>query len=935
MVFAATPAGYAEYIVPFDEDIFAYVTQPVSGTAIGANDTTFTLVSVTAWSDSVTIYYDHWENGYGYDSNNPDGPGTDEKYTLNSGQTLNFSSANVPRPRTGADGNTYVGAAGNCNAQPTPAVPLIHTTLNYCYDGRDRIVSVGGATTVTRGGYLNTAGVGKLAAIGEEVYPLAPQLIKYVLPFGEDATRNDYERVLAVIQATEDNTTLQIDFNGDGVFDSFNTEDGYRTARVDPVNATTLLLQKGQAYVLDRNSDGVGGTLLTKGAVILGDKTLQVEWFYGADGSTYDTRAVSAYPRGFWTKEYYASADGGNTGVCAGGVCRTDLMLYNPNASGITITWETTAGSGTFAMAANETAFFQAKTGAYVPNGSGVYLSGTDTFWGTSDIDSNRNDWDWGYSLVPSYLQSDEQTVAWAPGNSPPVACNAANGRGNGLFLTPSLDNTTFFIDANGDGTPDTNASIEVLRGTTAVAATGSGYKANRLDSLYITGSNSGTLATSLCDLTGARIYATGPFSMSYGENPDKTTAGGGLDLGYTVLPSPANWMDLALTVDKATSPVLVSTAAGVTTVTYTLVVDSHLFNIDSVSVVDTLPPNWTFDNNSTVITLPNLTQISGAAANPTVSLPTLTWGAGLLGNMLPNQQITITFTARTTAAFANGDLTRNRVQAVGTRTVGGVTQTFKATDFVFNTFTDGSVGMQLTKTSSVPVATPVSPGDTLTYTMTVTNPATATTTLTGVTLYDPLPAGVSYVPASGSVTCELSAQRARPVRQPRSTRAATAPTTGSPTGSKPTPTVVALRGPPAGTWRSRGRHCSSATSSRPCATTSTPTAAYGQQRLEQLGHELDRGQRRQQRRAAATSRVTDNRIEFRTGNGAGRTGQHPKVGDRHRRDQRHGQLRLSGSRAFDADDDVIVECEPQRRRAWNILRTLDGTRARRRDLPD
>ncbi len=753
---AQTAAGYAEFIIPFDEDVFAYVTQPVSATTIGANDTTFTLISVTAWSDTVTIYYDHWENGYGYDPSNPDGPGTDEKYTLNAGQTLNFSSAAVPRPRTGGDGNTYIGGAGNCNAQPAPATALIRTTPNLCYDGRDRIVTVGGATTVTRGGYFNTAGMGKLAAIGEEVYPLSPQLIKYILPFGEDNTRNDYQQVLAVVQATEDNTTIQIDFNGDGVFDSFNTENGYRTTRADPVDATTVTLQRGQSYVVDRNSDGVaGGTLLAKGAVILGSKTLQVEYFYGRTGSNYDSRAVSAFPRGFWTREYYASADGGNAAVCAGGVCNTDVLLYNPNAGTLTINWETTTGTGNFTMAANETAFFQAKTGSYVPDGSGVYLSGTGTFWGTSDIDTNRNDWDWGYSLVPSYLLSQEQTVAWAPGNSAPQACNTANARGNGLFLTPVFDNTTVFIDANGDGTPDTNASIEVLRGQTTVTPSGSGYKANRLESLYITGSNvTGAGAGSLCDLTGARIYATGPFSMSYGENPDKTSAGGGLDLGYTVLPSPANWMDLALTVDKSTSPVLVSTVAGATTVTFTLVVDSHLFNIDSVSVIDTLPANWTFDANSAVITLPNLTQISGAAANPAVSLPTLTWGPGLLGSMLPNQQIRITFTARTTAAFANGAVTQNNVGAEGTRSVGGVTQTFKASDFAFNTFTDGSVGMQLTKASSVLQPTPVSPGDTLTYTAIATNSGSSSN-LTGVWLYDQLPPGVTSV--AGTTTLSRS----------------------------------------------------------------------------------------------------------------------------------------------------------------------------------
>jgi uncharacterized repeat protein (TIGR01451 family) len=759
---ADTPSGYAEFIIPFDEDVFAFVTQPVSATVIGPNDTTFTLISVTAWSDTVTIYYDHWENGYGYDPNDPDGLGTDEKYTLNASQTLNFTSLTVPRPRTGADGNTYVGAAGNCNAQPTPGPALLRRTPNYCYDGRDRIITVGGAATVTRGGYLNTPGMGKLAAIGEEVFPLAPQLIKYILPFGENAARNDYQQVLAVVQATEDDTVIQIDFNGDGVFDAFNTENGYRTTRADPVDATTLTLQRGQAYVVDRNSDGVaGGTLLGQGTVILGTKTLQVEYFYGRTASNYDSRAVSAFPRGFWAKDYYAPADGGNAAVCGGGVCNTDLLLYNPNSGTITIDWATTAGSGSFTMAANETAFLQAKTGSYVPNGSGVYVRGSATFWGTSDIDTNRNDWDWGYSLVPTYLLSRDQTVAWAPGNSPVQACNTANARGNGLFVTPVLDNTIIFVDANADGTPDTNASIEVLRGQTVVTPTSSGYRANRLESLYITGSNTGTTAGSPCDLTGARIYATGPFSMAYGENPDKTSAGGGLDLGYTVLPSPGNWMDLVLTVAKSTSPVLVSTVAGATTVTFTLVVQSHIFNVDSVNVVDTLPANWTFDPNSAVITLPDLTQISGAAANPTVTLPTLTWGPGLLGSLLPNQQITITFNARTTAAFPNGALTRNDVAAVGTRTVGGVTQTFRASDFAFNAFTDGSLGMQLTKASSVPEPTPVSPGDTLTYTATVTNPAGTTTTLTGVTVYDPLPAGVSYVPGSGSVTC----QRSRNVR--------------------------------------------------------------------------------------------------------------------------------------------------------------------------
>jgi uncharacterized repeat protein (TIGR01451 family) len=756
---AAAPAGYTEYLVPFDEDVFVYITDPlVQATTdpIPGNYTTHSLIALTSWSDA-TVYVDHWENGYTYDPNNPDTT-SDEKYTMTPGQALNFESAAIPRPRTGANGNTYIGAAGDCTAQPAPGTPVFRNTLNYCYDGRDRIMVVGGATTLTRAGWINSPNpppdLGVRAAIGEEVYPLAPQLVRYILPFGEDATRPDYERVIVTIQATEDNTILQLDLNGDGAFDSFNPQNGYRTARTAcgaGCLVPTLTLNRGETYVLDRDSDGVLGGTLNKDTVILGSQTLQVEYFYGeANSSPYNTRAVSAYPRGFWGREYYAPADGAAAG-------NTDVLVYNPDTvNTITINWQTTTGSGSFTLAPRERGFFQNKTGAYVPNGSGVYLRGTGTFWGTSDADTNSGNYDWGYSLVPSYLLVDDQTVAWAPGNYPVLACNNAEGRDDGIFIIPVQDNTTIFIDKNGDGVPDTDASMEVLRGTTPVTASASGgYVANRLESLYVTGSRTGNLASSPCDLTGAHIWATGPIAIAYGENPDKATAAGGSDLGYTVLPSPENWMDLALTVDKSTSPVLVSTVAGATTVTYTLVIQSHEFNIDAISVLDTLPANWAFDNNSATITLPDLTTITGAAANPTVALPNLTWGSGLLGGMLPNQKITITFTARTTAAFANGVLTRNQVTATGTRNVGGVVQTFKASDFVFNAYTDGSVNMQLTKTSSVPLATPVSPGDTLTYTVTVTNPNTATANLTGVWIYDTLPVGVT--PVAGSTTLSRS----------------------------------------------------------------------------------------------------------------------------------------------------------------------------------
>ncbi len=66
---------------------------------------------------------------------------------------------------------------------------------------------------------------------------------------------------------------------------------------------------------------------------------------------------------------------------------------------------------------------------------------------------------------------------------------------------------------------------------------------------------------------------------------------------------------------------------------------------------------------------------------------------------MAENQEITITFTARTTAVLAPGTLSQNRVQAVGTRTVGGSTQTFTATDFAYVAY--GQRAGWIDKTSS------------------------------------------------------------------------------------------------------------------------------------------------------------------------------------------------------------------------------------------
>ncbi|MBV9070115.1 MAG: hypothetical protein JO093_07655 [Acidobacteria bacterium] len=793
--FGQAAAGYSEYFLPGDEQNMYFIFNDLDTNA-GATGM-HSVTSVVAWSANTTVYYDHWENGYNFDPNNPAAT-ADETYTLATPGTIKvFESSNVPNIRN---------AASTCAGQTNPG--------NRCYDGGDRVYVAGGPVTVTRAMWMEARGAGNQGDAWE-IYPVKPQLTTYVLPFGEDNFATDtnfftgFERVYALIQATDDNTTVTVDLNHDGAPDILNLN---RDATWNNAgDGTTVTLQKGETFLLDRVSacslhvtctTFPGGGPLNSGAVINGNKTLQVKYVAGRIAQTYAARGLSAFPRGFWTNDYYApfsQAANANAGV-------TDYYLFNPNATPLTINWQSQTTSGSFAIPGNSSQSYNRAIGANpsVPVGSGLYFSATSPFWGVGFGDSTSQGtptgqaFEWGFSLLPTTFLYKEHFMGWSPGSLP---LNTAPTNGNGVFLTVGQDNTQVFVDYNNDGTPDVT------------------YTLNRLQSQFVPPGPTGAL-------DGARFYATGLFSMSYGENADTaTTPTPNLDLGYVALPA-TDFVSLVLTTSKSANPAVVSTASGSTT-SFTIKANTQAYNVDGVTVVDTMPPNWQFVPGFTTITKPDLTVTNSAAAAGTVTTngttavvgtgttftaltagnpitiagigytiqsitdnthltlattapaaagqtyfvagagnePVIT-GAGTAGNpyvltwstaktggaFLPNQQVTITFRAATTSAFANGTLSQNNVVSSATRTVGNsppVSQTFTATDFAY--VASGSVS--ITKASSVPAATPLFPGDTFTYTTTVTNPASAgTNPLTGIAIYDSLPAGLSMVAGTTSL---------------------------------------------------------------------------------------------------------------------------------------------------------------------------------------
>ncbi|HQZ62988.1 MAG TPA: hypothetical protein PK021_11340, partial [Dokdonella sp.] len=212
--------------------------------------------------------------------------------------------------------------------------------------------------------------------------------------------------------------------------------------------------------------------------------------------------------------------------------------------------------------------------------------------------------------------------------------------------------------------------------------------------------------------------------SLTFPNDPSQTVSGS-VDSDVVVTPLPA--MLLA----KTANPNAVANAAGQTS-EFTLTVRTYNAGVSGVNVTDTLPANWAYVAGTSVITLPAGGTISGPAANPSVAGPLLTWALGQ--NMAANEQMTIRFTAITTAAPGGDSI--NNAQATGASGGGPLTVNASAT-----------VGISNLLISKQANPTTANTGDTITYTVTLTN--NGTTRQNRVIVNDPLALGTTYVAQS------------------------------------------------------------------------------------------------------------------------------------------------------------------------------------------
>ncbi|XOF33695.1 MAG: C25 family cysteine peptidase [Candidatus Electrothrix sp. YB6] len=661
------------------------------------------IISVTASTDSTTIYYDHWEDGYNFDPLNPST--ADETVVRNSGEVAVFESGSIPENR-GTD---------------------------VYYDGRDRIFVAGGPAVVTLAIYPECVdgppGSGSVYNAAWEILPVKPLQTKYTVPVGEGMTGNgaiDFQQTFLTIQSAADNNTITVN---------------------DPVHGVlTKTLQQGEVFDVRHTSPGT---------VVTGTEPLQVHALAGFQWPTAASEAdgITIFPETLMDNEYYnpmgsygdSSGDGGSNSEYA-----TELYINNPNDSPITIQWEDASGTGTAKIPAGETRSYSEISGHFVPVDSASYLKsvGGEKFWAigqsgvsTADVtgdtaigDNTHTFFDGGFSLVPEYLLRSDYYLSWAPGDADPVPGTNASA----AYVTAVNDGTEIFVDFDGDGEPDPFD----IDGTIVTS-----YVLNRLESIAIRNPDSPF------SLTGAHIWSNGPTSLVWA--PYAKTASyvsPSLDCDYTGSPLPLDWMDAVLSVIKTTDSTALRPEAN-QIANFSLSIPAYKA-VDNVVVRDTLPLGWNYEAGSSTATVTNSSGTFTSTADPgrsgdgLTTREVLTWDLDSLiaagaNDLDPTDYIFITFTARTNANVKPG-YNQNDVEVTGTRDPGGETQTFTTTDKKAVYVTP----LTIDKDTSTPVV--VMNGE-ATYTIALEN-TDPDNDLTAVRATDLLPAGFTYISSSYSV---------------------------------------------------------------------------------------------------------------------------------------------------------------------------------------
>jgi uncharacterized repeat protein (TIGR01451 family) len=259
--------------------------------------------------------------------------------------------------------------------------------------------------------------------------------------------------------------------------------------------ASNVVRNQGERFTV------VSGVLA--GAEVHASAPVQVHIFTKDPTSTFEARAYTMLPFDQWGNDYLAprSSDG-------------DYWLYNPDSADLRVVVQTEVDSQTITIPGNSAGRYPPLPDPVLTPRTGAHFTSTDgrPFYGIAALDANQ-DQDWGYALLPIGNLTTQALVGWAPADWPPPPGPDNGGPGNEsrVYVT-ALVTTTIDVD----------------------------YGGGRIASVVVSPLAEQDITDPVdFDMTGARLYTTDgePFIAVWGQDESAPLALPSMDLGTNIVP--------------------------------------------------------------------------------------------------------------------------------------------------------------------------------------------------------------------------------------------------------------------------------------------------------------------------------------------------------------------------------------------------------------